>query len=92
MVHSLTLAVTIDGEHLTCGGFSLGEIVRFRSLEFIADCFNSLSLSPKGSNSSVVFMGTTRSGSPSLHTILEDSTDEFDMISSTEGSSNYPIS
>jgi hypothetical protein len=35
MVHSSTLIVTTEGEHLTCGGFSLGETVHFGSLEFI---------------------------------------------------------
>jgi hypothetical protein len=50
MVHSSTLAVTTDGEHLIRGGFSLGETVHFGSLEFIVDCFSSMSLSPKGSN------------------------------------------
>jgi hypothetical protein len=39
MVHSSALAVATDGEHLTCGGFYLDEIVHFGSLEFIADCF-----------------------------------------------------
>jgi hypothetical protein len=48
MVHSSTLVVTTDGEHLTCGGFSPGETVRFGNLEFIIDFFDNLSLSPKG--------------------------------------------
>jgi hypothetical protein len=39
------LVVATDGERLTCGGFSLGEIVSFVSLEFIADCFGGLTLS-----------------------------------------------
>jgi hypothetical protein len=56
-VHSSTVVVTPDDKHLTCGGFSLSENVCFGSLEFIADCFDNLSLSP---------MGATRSGSPSL--------------------------
>jgi hypothetical protein len=49
MVRSSTLVVTTDGEHLGCGGFSLGESVRFGSLEFIVDCFfgNQASL-PRG--------------------------------------------
>jgi hypothetical protein len=34
----------------------------------------------------------TCSGSPSLHPILEDSTDEFYMSSSKEGSSSLPVS
>jgi hypothetical protein len=65
MVHSSTLIVTNDGEHLTCGGFSLGEIIHFGSLEFIADCFSDLSLSLRGSDLGIIFMGETHSGSPS---------------------------
>jgi hypothetical protein len=75
MVHSSTLTITTNGEHLTYGGFSLGETICFRSLEFIVICFGSLSLSPKGSDSGSIFMGMARSGLPSLCTILEDSTD-----------------
>jgi hypothetical protein len=92
MVHSSTLGVTTDGECLTCGGFSLAEIIFFGSHEFIADCFISLSLSPRGSDSCAVFMGTTRSGSPSLRAMIEDSTDEFHTTSSEEGSSGLPTS
>jgi hypothetical protein len=77
MVHSSTPAITTDDEHLSCDGFSLDETVCFRSLDFITDCFGSSSLSPKGNDSGAVFVRTTRSGSPSLCTILEDSADEF---------------
>jgi hypothetical protein len=92
MVHSSTLAVTTDSEHLIRGGFSLGETVHFGSLEFIVDCFSSMSLSPKGSNLGIVFMGATCSWSPLLRTILKDSTDEFYTTSSREGSSGHPVS
>jgi hypothetical protein len=64
----------------------------FGSLEFILDCFDSLSLSPKRSGSGVVFMGTTRNGLLSLSAMIEDSTDEFNTASSGEGSSGLPAS
>jgi hypothetical protein len=81
-----------DGERLMCGGFSLSETIHFGSLEFIADCFSGLSLSPKGSNSGAIFVGTTRSGSPSLWSMIENSADEFYMASSGEGSFGLPVS
>jgi hypothetical protein len=59
MVHVSMLTITIDGERLTCSGFSLSETVCFGSLDFITNCFSSLSLSPKGSYSGTFFMGTT---------------------------------
>jgi hypothetical protein len=46
MVQTSMLIITTDGERLMCDGFSLGETVLFGSLEFIADCFGGLSLSP----------------------------------------------
>jgi hypothetical protein len=61
-VPSSTLTVSADGERLTCGGFSLREIVYFGSLEFIIDCFGSLSLSPRRSDSDATIMGSTQSG------------------------------
>jgi hypothetical protein len=75
-----------------CGGFSLIETVRFGNLEFIADYFGGPSLSPKGGNSDAIFMGITSSGSPSLWAMIEDSTDEFYIASSREGSSSLPAS
>jgi hypothetical protein len=92
MVHTSTLAVITDGKCLTYGGLSLGETVCFRSLKFIADYFGSLSLSPKGNDSGTVFVGMIHVGSPSLQTILENSTNEFYTTSSGEGSSGFPIS
>jgi hypothetical protein len=92
IVHSSMLVVATDGERMTCGGFSLSETVYFGSLEFIVDCFNSLSISPKGSNSGTIFVGTTRSGSPSLRATIEDSNNEFYMAPSREGSSGVPAS
>jgi hypothetical protein len=85
MVHSSTLTITTDGEHLTCGGFSLNETVCSRSLEFIIDCFGSVSLSPKENDSGIIFVGETCGGLPSLRTILEDTTDEFYMTPSGRG-------
>jgi hypothetical protein len=86
MVHSSAFTVSTDGERLTCGGYSLGEIVRSGSLEFIADCFNGVSLSPRRNNSSTAFMGSTHNGPPSpLWAMIEDSTEEFYMTSSGEG-------
>jgi hypothetical protein len=90
MVYSSALAITTDGECLMCGGFYHGETVHFGSLEFIVGCFGSLSLSPKESDSGAIFVGTTRSGSPSLCAMIEDSTDEFYMTSSGQGSSGLP--
>jgi hypothetical protein len=92
MVHSSTLIDSTDGEHLTYGGFNLGKTIHFGSLEFIADCFGSLSLSPKGNNSGVAFVGMAHSGSPSPCTILEDFANEFYTTSSIMGSSSFPIS
>jgi hypothetical protein len=92
MVHSSVLAISIDSECLMCGGFSLGKTVHFGSLEFIVDCFGDLSLSSKGSDSGAIFMGLTRSRSPSLWAMTEDSTEEFYKASSEEGGSILPFS
>jgi hypothetical protein len=92
MVHSSAFAISIDSECLMCGGFSLGKTVHFGSLEFIADCFDDLSLSSKGSDSGAILMGLTHSRSPSLWAMTEDSTEEFYKASSGEGGSILPFS
>jgi hypothetical protein len=92
MVHSSTPAVATNCERLTCSGFSLGETVHFESLEFMADCFNALSLSPKGSDLGTVFVGSTCNRSPSLQATIEDFTEEFYIASSGEGGSSLPFS
>jgi hypothetical protein len=92
MVYSSVLTVPTDGECLMCSGFSLNETVHFGSLEFIADCFDGLSLSPRGNDSGIAFMGTTHSGSPSLRAMIEDSTEEFYTATSGEGGSGLPSS
>jgi hypothetical protein len=66
-------------------GFALGETIRFGSLEFIANRFSSLGLSPEGNDSGTVFVGTVHSGSSSLHTILEEFANVDDTTSSGGG-------
>jgi hypothetical protein len=85
-VPSSAINVTADGECLTCVGFSFGETVRLGSFEFITDNFGGLSFSPRRGNSSVAFMGSTHSGTPSPRwAMIEDSTEEFLTVSSNEG-------
>jgi hypothetical protein len=61
LVHSSALTISADGERLTCGGFSLSEAVHSGSLEFIAEHFGGLSLSPMRNDLGGTFMGSTHS-------------------------------
>jgi hypothetical protein len=54
MVPSPKPIIVVDGNTLTGVGFALGETIRFGSLEFIADRFGDLSLSPEGNDSGAV--------------------------------------
>jgi hypothetical protein len=92
MVHSSALIVATNGECLTYSVFSLGEIIHFGSLEFIADCFSGLSLYPKESDSDAAFRGTTRNGPPLLWAMIEGSTEEFYTTSREEGVFSLPSS
>jgi hypothetical protein len=91
MVPSSALAITTDVECLSCGGFSLIQTICFGSLEFITDCFSSLSLSPRGDGSDATFMGSTRSGPPSpLWAMIGDSIKEFHTSLGRGGGPGHP--
>jgi hypothetical protein len=86
MVPSSVLADATVCDHLSCGGFSLGETICFGSLEFITDRFGGLSLSPIGDGSDSIVMGSARGGPPSpLRAMIGDSVEEFHMTSDGEG-------
>jgi hypothetical protein len=81
MVHSTKLTFIANSNNLTDVGLALGETICFGSLEFTVDHFSNLSLSLEGNDSCFIFVGMVHNGSLSLHTILEDSSDEGDMTS-----------
>jgi hypothetical protein len=90
MVPSSSIIVTVNGQRLTCGGFSLTEPVHLGNFEFITNYFDSLSLSPKRGNEGTVIVGSTRSGASTPHrATIEDSTEESLMASSKEGSFSH---
>jgi hypothetical protein len=68
-----------------------GEATRFKDHEFIIGHVDNLSLLPRGNDLGTVVGGMVRSGSPSLHGILEESPSEDDSTSSDGGSSDSPI-
>jgi hypothetical protein len=91
MVPSSSIAVVANGERLMCGGFSLGEPVRHGNFEFIADYFGSLSLSPRRGDNGAAFMDSTCNRAPTpWQGMIEDSIEEFLMVSSGEGSLDLP--
>jgi hypothetical protein len=82
MVHSPKLTIIADSKHQTGSSFTLGKTARF----------GSMSLFDEGNVSVAVFVGMAHNGSLSLHTIVEDSTDEGDRASSRGRCSAFPIS
>jgi hypothetical protein len=91
MVSSSSIAIAANGERLTCGGFSLGEIVRLGNFEFITDYIGSLSLSPRRGDAGAAFMGSTHSeASTTWRAIIVDSTKEFLMAPREVGSFGLP--
>jgi hypothetical protein len=78
MVYSLKLTFIANGNNLIGVGLIPGDTICFGSLHFTADHFDHLSLSPKGNDSGVVFIGMMHNGSPSLHTVREESSNEGD--------------
>jgi hypothetical protein len=90
-VPSSTIVVGADGERLTCGGFSLGKTVHRGNFEFITDYLGDLSLAPRRGNTGAAFISSTHSrASTTQRAKIEDSTEEFLMASSWEGSFNLP--
>jgi hypothetical protein len=92
MVHLPKPTIIIAGSNLFSIELACGETIRFGSLEFIADCFDNLSISPEGIDLGTIFMGMAHSGSQSLHAILKESTGEDDSTSSEVESFDFPIS
>jgi hypothetical protein len=92
MVHSPKPVIITDDEYQTGVDFTLGKTICYGSLEFITDGVGSLSLSTKGNDSGAIFMEMAQCRSPSLHTILKDFADKFDIGSTKEGSPGIPIS
>jgi hypothetical protein len=91
MVPLSAIDVTADGEHLTCGGLSLGKIVHLRNFEFIVDYFDGLRLSPRRGDEGAAFMGSTHGGASSPRwAMIEDSVEDFLTASSVEGSFGLP--
>jgi hypothetical protein len=76
MVYSPKLTFIANCNNPIGVGLAPGESICFGSLEFTADRFGCPSLSPKGDDSGTVFIGMMHNGSPSLYTILEESSDE----------------
>jgi hypothetical protein len=92
MVPSYVITIAVDGEHLTCGGFSLCETIHLGNFYFIADYFGGLSLSPRWGNSSTAFMGSTHSGASCLRrAMIEDSAKELLTTSSRDGGFCLPF-
>jgi hypothetical protein len=93
MVPSSSITVAVDGECLTCGGFSLSKTIHLGNFKFIADYFGGLSLSPRSGDVCAAFMSSTRSrASTPRWAMIEDSIEEFLTASSREGSFAPPLS
>jgi hypothetical protein len=90
MVYSSKLSFVANSNNPTGVGLAPAKTICFGSLEFTADRFGHLSLSPHGGGSGAIFMRMVHNGSPSLHTALEDSSDEGGAASGKGGSSESP--
>jgi hypothetical protein len=73
MVCLLKLTFVANGNNLTGVDIAPSETIYFGSLEFTADRFGRLSLSPKGVDLGAIFVGMVHNRLPSLRTTLEES-------------------
>jgi hypothetical protein len=92
IVSSSVFIPITEGERSLGDGFPPGETIRFGSLEFIADQFSGLSLSPLGGGSGAVIMVPARSG-PSLlqQTMMGSPIEGFPMAPGREGWTDLPF-
>jgi hypothetical protein len=92
MVHIPQPAIGSDDDNQFGNELSWADTVHFGNLEFVIDRFDNLSFSTEGNDLCTIFMGMAHNESPSLHAILEESTNEDDSTSSDGESSGFPIS
>jgi hypothetical protein len=86
MVPSSVVTIAIDGECLTCGGFSLCETICIRSFEFISDYFGSMSPSARRGDSGATFMGSSHNWTPSPRRgMIEESIEEYLTMTNGQG-------
>jgi hypothetical protein len=90
MVYSPKFTFIANGNNPAGIGLAPSKMIYFGSLEFTANRFGNLSLSPEGEDSGAIFIGIVHSGSPSLHTVLEESSDESDAALGRGGSLGFP--
>jgi hypothetical protein len=88
MVYSLKLSFVANGNNPTDVGLAPGETIHFGSLEFTSDRLDHLSLSLEVGDSGTIFVGMVHSESPSLHTTLQDSSDESTAAKGAGGALN----
>jgi hypothetical protein len=88
-VISLKHSFIANGDNLIGVSLTPGETIHFSSLEFTTDRHGCLSLSPYEGDSSTIFVGMVHGGSPSLHTILEDSSNEGGTASGARDSPRH---
>jgi hypothetical protein len=88
MVTSPKLSFIANGNNPTSVNLAPGETIHFGSLEFIADCFGCLSLSPDELDSGAIFVGLVHSGSLPSHITLEDSSSDGGAASGAGGRSS----
>jgi hypothetical protein len=88
LIFSPKLTFVANGNNPTGVGLTPGETICFRRLEFTTDRFGCLSLSPEREDPDAVFVGMVHSGPPSLHTAIEELSDEGDATSGEGGALN----
>jgi hypothetical protein len=90
MVTSPKLSFIVNINKPTDVVLAPSETIRFSSLEFTANHLGRLSLSPEEWDSSSIFIGMVHNWSPSLHTVLEDSSNEGHTASGAGGPLDPP--